>query len=100
MTHDGQLGGDEQVVIGVVQVAVVAQKDLLAALGNHAKDRIVHAVDRLRGRGGAVETQAPQRLHFPVFADGARDTLDQLVAVGLSSAVALALYRWRFIEST
>ena len=49
VTHKGQLGCDKKVVRGVVQVALVTEKDLLAALGNHAKGRIGHTVKRLRG---------------------------------------------------
>ena len=76
---------------GVVQVALVTEKDLLAALGNHAKGWVGQSVDRLRGRGGAVKVQPFQRLNLPIFPKGSCDTLDQLVSGGLRP-VCLTLY--------
>jgi hypothetical protein len=49
--RDGQLGGGDEVMSGIVPVAGVAQPDLLAALGDHAKGGFGHAMLRLRGRG-------------------------------------------------
>jgi hypothetical protein len=49
LARDGQLGSGDEVMCGIVPVAVVAQQDLLAALGDHAKGRFGHAMYRLRG---------------------------------------------------
>jgi hypothetical protein len=69
---------------GIVPVAVVAKDDLLGALRDHAEGGRGDTVHRLRGRGCASEVQAFQRLDGPVFADGPRNALGQLVAAGLS----------------
>jgi len=76
VTHERQLGCDEKVVRGIVQVALVTEKDLLPALGNYAKSRVGNAVKRLLGQGGAMEVQAFQRLNCSIFADGSCDKLD------------------------
>ena len=89
--RDGQRGGGDEVVRGVVPVAVVAQQDLLAALRDHAEGRVGHAMPQLRGRGRAVELQPFQRLDGPIVADGPRDALDQLVTAGLRPAAPRAL---------
>lgn len=49
LAHDGQLDRGEKVMLGVVTVAVVSSKDLLAYLGDQAKGRVEHAVNQLRG---------------------------------------------------
>jgi hypothetical protein len=46
---------------------------------------------QLRGPGCAAELKSFQRLDSPVFADGPRDTLDQLVTVGLRLRSLFAL---------
>ena len=43
----GQLDGSEQVMRGIVAVATVTEKDLFAALGNHAHGWLEYAVKRL-----------------------------------------------------
>jgi hypothetical protein len=91
VTHEGQFGCDEKVVIRIVLEALVTEKYLLAALSNHAKDRVVHAVKRLPGRGGAVEIKSFERLNRPILADGSCDPLDQLFPAGLRPA-CLTLY--------
>jgi hypothetical protein len=45
-------------VKGIVQVALVTEKDLLAPLGNQAKGRLRHAEERLVGRGRALKVQS------------------------------------------
>ena len=40
-------------------------------------------MNRLLGRGGAVEVQAFQRLNRPILADGSRYPFNQLIPVGL-----------------
>jgi len=90
LDRDGQLDSGDQVMSGIVPVAVVAQQDLLATLRDHAKGRFGHAIHRFCGRGSAIEVQPFQRLNRPIFADGPRDTLGQLLSVGLCP-VRLAL---------
>jgi hypothetical protein len=50
MTHKRQLGRDEKVVGRVVPVALLTEKDLLAALSNYTKGRFGPAM-KLLGRG-------------------------------------------------
>jgi hypothetical protein len=73
---DGQSGGGDEVMSGIVPVAGVAQPDLLAALRDHTKGGEGHAVPQLRGRGCAAKPKPFQRLDSPLFADSPRDTLD------------------------
>lgn len=57
----------------VVPVALLAEKDLLAALCDQAKRWFGHAMHRLGWCGDAVEIQPFQRLSPPIAWDGARD---------------------------
>src|SRR5205823_4561578 len=53
----GQLDGGEQVMRGIVLVAALAQKDLLAPLGNHGHGWLHHAVNRCPRRGAAGQVK-------------------------------------------
>ena len=71
----------------VVPVALVAQKDLFAALRDHAEAGVVHSVNDLpRGRG-AVKFETLYRLDGSVFPKGVCETLHQLRPVGLRRSV-------------
>jgi len=84
---------------GVVPITVVAQKDLLAALRNHAKGQVGHAVNHLCGQSGAEEVQAFQRLNPSILVDGSCNTLDQLVLGWLAPGGLHAVASWEFTES-
>jgi hypothetical protein len=77
-------------VSGVVLVALVDEKNLLAALGDDAKGRIGYTMQALQC-GRAAEIQTFQWLNQAIFTNDPGDTLDQLLSVGLHP-VGLALY--------
>ena len=83
LDHDGQLDRREQVMRRVVPEVVLAEVDLLAALGDDAKGWDRHAVNGLRGRRYAMNVHAPQRLYRPVFTGHPRQPLDQFFPMGL-----------------
>ena len=85
-SRGGKRGGGDEVVVGVVAVAIVAQKDLLGALRDHAKGGRGDAVVLRGGRGTAEQPEPPRRLDGPVLSDGPRDALGQLLAEGLRPA--------------
>src|SRR5215212_3958257 len=68
---------------GVVSVVVLAEIDLLAALGDDAEGGDQHAVDGLRGRGHPREVQPRQRLDRAVVADRPSNPLDELLPIRL-----------------
>src|SRR5436853_6496824 len=75
--RDRQRDCGDEVMRGIVSVAVVTQQDLFAALCDHAEGRVEHAMPQLRGRGCAAEPKPCQRLNSPIVADRPRETLDQ-----------------------
>src|SRR5713226_8088669 len=83
LTDAGQLDRSEQILGGIVAVATLTEKDLFAALGNHAHGWLDHTVNRLQRRGGAGQVQSLERLDGPIFADGSPDPYNQFLAVGL-----------------
>src|SRR5437763_10670788 len=66
-----------------VHVAVLAQKDFLAALGNHGHGWLAHTVKQLQRRGAAIQVKPWERLGDPIFAQGPGNPLHQFLAVGL-----------------
>ena len=83
LAHGGQFDRGEQVVVGVIAIALVAKMDLLGSLRDDAEGGIGHAVDRTGCAGRPVEVQALQRLDGPIFGNGPRDALGQLLPVDL-----------------
>src|SRR5216683_3650282 len=95
LTDAGQLDRSEQILGGIVAVATLTEKDLFAALGNHAHGWLDHTVNRLQRRGGAGQVQSLERLDGPIFADGSPDPYNQFLAVGLHP---LCLVFWRLLD--
>ena len=81
----GQRCCGDEVVLGVVSVAIVAKQDLFGALRDHAKGRRGDAVVLRGGRGLAEQTEPPRHFEGPVLTDRPSDALGQLVAAGLRS---------------
>jgi hypothetical protein len=59
------------------------EKDLLAALSNHAHRWFAHAVNSPQRQGVTIEVKPVERLGDPIFAYGSPDALHQFLAIGL-----------------